>query len=193
MRQVQDQLVQDLIREAKAGNPYAFEKLVQLQQTYVFSLAIRLLYDKEEAKDIVQECFVRVWRHLHKYDPAVRFTTWLYRITVNLCLDRLRARGRQPLMFSTSGNDERVRRIPEQHSLEQAHTNQELVEIIMGLTAYLPEKQKLVFTLRDLQDLSVDEVAEITGFSRESVKTNLHYARRTIRSLLDRHYDIQRA
>jgi len=193
VRQAPDQLEQDLVLEAKGGDPDAFEKLVRLRRSFVFSLAVRLLYDEEEAKDVVQECFLRVWRHLYNYDPAVRFTTWLYKITVNLCLDRLRTAKRRKLVFSAGGNDERIRGIPEQQDLERAQTNRELVAIIKGLTAHLPEKQRLVFTLRDLQDLSVDEVVEITGLSRESVKTNLHYARRAIRSLLERQYDIQRA
>ncbi len=181
----------DIILKAKKGDLGAFDRLVRRYQSFVFSLAVRFLCDDDEAQDIVQESFVRVWKHFDRYDPAQKFTTWLYKIATNLCLDRLRAVKRKNLIFSSNKLASEIQTMPDKRDLEQIHSNRELVAIIKKLSGHLPEKQQLVFTLRDLQDLSVEEVVEITGLSRESVKTNLHYARRAIRELLEQQYDIR--
>ena len=188
-----DQPNLDIILKAKKGDLGAFDRLVRQYQSYVFSLAVRFLCDDDEAQDIVQESFVRVWKHFDRYDPAQKFTTWLYRIATNLCLDRLRAAKRKNLIFSSDKLESEIQTVPDKRDLEQIHSNKELVAIIKKLSGQLPEKQQLVFTLRDLQDLSVEEVVEITGLSRESVKTNLHYARRRIRRVLEEQYKLKGA
>ncbi len=191
MRDSADQSIENTILKAKEGDVGSFDRLVRHYQSYVFALAVRLLCDEDEAKDIVQESFVRVWKSFDRYDPEQRFTTWLYKIATNLCLDRLRAARRRSLIFSSSTETDDVQSMCDGHDLEEIQSNQDLIGIIKQAAGHLPEKQRLVFTLRDLQDLSVDEVVEITGLSRESVKTNLHYARRAIRELLAQQYNVQ--
>jgi RNA polymerase sigma-70 factor (ECF subfamily) len=159
----------------------AFRRLVEEHQSYVFSLAFRLLRDEDDARDVVQETFIRVWKNLHRYDQRAKFTTWLYTITVNLASDMLKSRARRRRWFPTPGTGDT------QHSAgakeeEMNIVNRDLAANIKTLAGKLPPKQQLVFVLRDLQDLSVDEVGHVLSMSTSSVKTNLCYARRFIRA-----------
>ena len=94
-------------------------------------------------------------------------------------------------MFGPSHSDNDLDSLADEQSLDQTQTTEEMIRIVKALTGRLPAKQKLVFVLRDLEDLPVDEVSEITGLSVGSVKTNLHYARRAIRDLMEREYHIK--
>ena len=170
-----------------------FEQLVREYQPYAFSLAMRFLCDEADASDVVQESFLRVWKHRERYNPEQKFTTWLYKIVANLCLDRFRSQKRIRTWFSSGGRDVILEDLPDERNWESALANEQLGGIVRALSQGLSKKQKLVFTLRDLQDLSVEEVVDITGMSVASVKTNLHYARKAIRDLLIRRYGIVRS
>lgn len=185
-----DQEIQDLIVSSKGGDQTAFEELVRQHQSYVFALAIRLLSDINEARDIAQESFIRVWRHLHRYDARMKFRTWLYTIVTNLAKDRLRALGREQKRFASPSAGSEPEDRAEERDLHDAVANSEIATVVVNLTRQLPARQQLVFTLRDLEDLTVAEVAEITGMTPGSIKTNLHFARAKIRALLLRLYHI---
>jgi RNA polymerase sigma-70 factor (ECF subfamily) len=170
----------------------SFEQLVRQYQSYAFALALKFLCNEADATDVVQESFIRVWRQMDRYDRDQKFTTWLYRIVANLCLDRIRALNRRRGIFYRRELDPAVDDVPDERDWENIHSNEQLAEVIKSVASTLSPKQRLVFTLRDLQDLSVNEVVEITGMSPGSVKTNLHYARKTIRDLLADRYGIVR-
>ncbi len=88
------QTERDIITRCQQGNKDAFRWVVQTHQRMLFSLALKMLCDEEEAKDAVQETFIRVWQNIRDYDPQRTFTTWLYTITSRLCLDRLKRKNR---------------------------------------------------------------------------------------------------
>jgi RNA polymerase sigma-70 factor, ECF subfamily len=164
-----------LLQRCRDGDQQAFDDLLNDHQAFAYSLACRLLQDSDEAQDVVQESFIRVWRHLSRFDGRVRFTTWLYQIVTRLCLDRLKARRRRLNLFERNSQEPG-------HSPEQEYDQQDIQEHILAAAATLPIKQQLVFTLRDLQDLSIAEVQRITAMSNGAVKTNLYLARRAIRA-----------
>lgn len=171
----------------------SFERLVRTYQPYAFSLAMKFLCSEAEAADVVQESFLRVWKHMGRYDPSQKFTTWLYKIVANLSIDRIRSLQRSRRIFSSRNQETNLEDLPDERNWETARSHQQLAEIIRTLSSRLSETQRLVFTLRDLEDLSVDEVVEITGLSVGSVKTNLHYARKSIRDTLVRKYGVVRS
>ena len=153
--------------------------MVQQHQRLVFSLGLKMLADEEEAKDVVQETFIRVWQRISDYDPQKSFTTWLYTIASHLCLDRLK----QMRRILPLPEDERVLQRfanDEQQTLE----NSEWVAIVRMLAEGLSPKQKLVFTLCQLEGLPSSEVEQITGLDAKQVKSNLYVARQTIRERL---------
>jgi len=172
--------IDKLVEQSKQHDTVAFRQLVESHQLLVFRLAFRLLCSNEEAKDIVQETFIRVWLHLHKYKNSVRFSTWLYRIACNLCYDRLRAMKRLPVDAETSIDRSKML-VADDYDIEQSVINQDLKEWITVLTLDLSPKQRLVFTLKDLEGLELEEVEKITGMSRAKIKSNLYLARQYIR------------
>jgi RNA polymerase sigma-70 factor (ECF subfamily) len=178
----------------RSGDTAAFEELVRQNQPYAYSLAVRMLGNEQEAEDAVQEAFIRVWRSIDRYDPRVRFTTWLYRIVTNHCLDHLRSRRRRNWVPISDDGDER-NDVELQAGCDPSvqSSGEDLFSIIRKLADVLPETQRTVFVLRDLQDLSIQEVCSITGLSQGSVKTNLHYARRKLREHLIHDYGVKGA
>lgn len=174
-----------LIARCRKGESLAFRELVERYQGYAFSLAFRILWDEDDARETVQESFVRVWKHLAVYDGRSRFTTWLYSIVTHLAQDRLKANMRRERIFTrlTGANDDigDTRVADPDTRLE----NKELAERITALAGGLPPVQRMVFALRDLQDLSIAEVADHLRMSTGAVKANLCLARARIRRSME--------
>jgi RNA polymerase sigma-70 factor (ECF subfamily) len=173
-----------MILLSRQGDLSAFQQLVEHYQHYAYILAFRLLGNDEDAKDAVQETFIRVWKHIKNFNLSSKFTTWLYRIVTNLCLDRIKAQKRKNRVFSQDGEQNQLLVAGSEKNPEENCINKALAGTIIHLSETLKPKQRVVFVLRDLQDLDMNEVARITGMSVNSVKSNLFYARRNIREKL---------
>ena len=155
--------------------------VVQKHQQIVFSLALKMLCDEEEAKDMVQDTFIRVWLSIRDYDPQRTFTTWLYTIASRLCLDRLKRKNR---ILSVQEDELVLKNYASDTDSQRILENSEWISIVRLMADKLSAKQKLVFTLCQLEGLSSEEVQEITGFDARQVKSNLYAARQTIRKRL---------
>lgn len=172
--------IQRLIKDAQAGDESAFRRLVENYQLFVYNLAFRLLTNQEDAKDVVQECFVRVWKNLTKFNVKKKFTTWLYKIVINLCYDDLR-RAYNKYKCDPIEKEESLNLLVEKTSFEEKISNLDLAHKIKLISCHLKPQQRMVFVLRDLQDLKMDEIAHILKISVGTVKSNLYYARLNIR------------
>ena len=158
-----------LIEECKGGNFNNFSKLVELTSPFAFSVAFRMLGDEDQAKDVVQETMVTIWHKLKKIKSAEVFKTWMYRIVVNKCYDQLRKKKRNPEFVADDKTWTLIsNRIFEDPSSELE--NNETAQIINLLTNKLSPKQKAVFILSDLEEMSGDEISEITGMSKSVLK-----------------------
>jgi len=173
-----------LIEEAQKGDIPAFEKIVKSHQSYAYAIAFRFVCDEDDAEDIVQESFIRIWKHLQDFDPGMKFTTWMYRIVINLCYDRIKINKRRMRMFARLNSKFSIEDCIDKLDLEQELSNKDMAALIKSLADGLSDKQRMIFLLRDLQDLTIDEVADITGMSESAIKTNLFYARQSIRKKL---------
>lgn len=181
---------QDIIIQSKNGDTHAFRLLMERYQNYAYSLAFRILYNEEDAKDIVQETFIRIWKHLSDFRFKNKFTTWLYRIVVNLCLDRIKMRKRRHTNMRHC-SEQTLNDIPDRNcNIEKNFTDRETVGIIENLSEKLSPKQRMVFVLRDFQNLSIKEVSQILGMPIHSVKSNLYHARRNLRIKIEKIYKI---
>lgn len=170
----------DRLRMARvaAGDRAALAELVQRHHERVWRLAYRCARQREEAEDIAQDAFVRLWRAAGRYQPTARFTTWLYRIVINLCLDAKRRRGRQPLRLADA---------PEAQASEQqrdAMVEDEMVRRVRQAIDQLPERQRTALVLHRYQDLSHQQIAEATGWSVKAVESLLVRAYAALRQSL---------
>lgn len=176
-----------LINLSLQNDKNAFRQIVESHQYMIFALAFRMLGNEEDAKDIAQDTFIRIWTHLSDFNCEKKFSTWIYRITANLCLDKLK---RLKFIALDSNDFEVINSLSENFEFEL--TNKELGEIITALTNELSPKQKLVFTLRYIEELEVEEIIEITGLSAEKIKSNLYVARQTVRKKLENYESTKR-
>jgi len=171
----------DLIARSKRNDGNAFRQLVESHQSMIYSLAYRLLCNEEEARDAVQETFIKVWLNLKKFDTSRKFSTWVYAIATNLCYDKLKS-GKH---FSNCLPAETLNEVLSNDDVEKKMIDSELGALIATLTNELTPKQKLVFTLSDLEDLSTEEIGQITGMTASQIKSNLFLARQALRTKLN--------
>lgn len=176
-----EQIDNEILTRCQRGDKTAFKWVVKRYQQMLFSLSLKMLGDEEEAKDVVQETFIRVWQNLKNYDPKRSFTTWLYTIATRQCLDRMKANK----LVCPMPDDERVLHcFASDNDSQQTLENSEWISIVRLLAEGLSEKQRLVFTLCQLEGLSSQEAEQITGMDARQVKSNLYVARQTIRKRL---------
>jgi len=172
----------NLIHSIKSGDKVAYRAFVERFQATAFRFAFRLSCNTPDAQDIVQEAFIRVWHYRDKLRPEARFTTLLYTIVSRLWIDQQRKTKRRG--FPQTLNNTHDQLADQAPSLESIAINRDLAERIERISHGLSPRQRLVFTLRDIEDLSIREVVDITGLSRSSVKTNLSLARANLRKQL---------
>lgn len=176
----------ELIQEAARGSQKAFRKIVEANQGFVYAVAFRFVNDTQDAEDITQEVFVRLWKNLHTYKQEVKLTTWLYKIITNRCLDFLKSRhGRQR---KNKVDVEKQYGLTTHSTPEKEFQQAELMVAITQAAEELTPKQKAVFILRDLEGLSQEEVSEALSMSTGNVKSNLFYARQKMTEKLKAYY-----
>ncbi|CAN5129517.1 sigma-70 family RNA polymerase sigma factor [soil metagenome] len=173
-----DLISHEVVENAMAGNAVAFKTIVEQHQAFAYAVAYRFVGNEEEAKDIVQEAFVRLWKNLHSYRKDVKLSTWLYRIIANLCLDFLKSRRSKEKHNRVDIS--RGHFSPDDSTPEKIIQQQELMRVIHIAAEVLTPKQKAVFVLRDLEGLSTEEVKEILSMSEGNIKSNLFHARQKV-------------
>jgi RNA polymerase sigma-70 factor (ECF subfamily) len=181
-----------LIREFCEGDKAAFDSLVLKHKDRLFNLCYRLLGDYEEANDSAQETFIKVYRSLRNFRLESAFSTWLYRIAVNTCKNKLKSsafrqkRRMVPLENPISANRSTPSREIQDDSQSPAMAleKKERMRVIQEAINALPAEQREVVTLRDIEGFSYEEVARITGFNLGTVKSRLARARLSLRKRL---------
>jgi RNA polymerase sigma-70 factor (ECF subfamily) len=176
--------LQEIIGRVKKGDQAAFRLIVDEYRQQAFSMAFRIVCNEEDALEVVQEIFIKIWHKMEKYDTTQKFSTWLNRIVANSAIDRMRQIKRHNHV-----DLENVISKIDNLNLNDMQTevdNKETAQLISWLAKSLPEKQKLVFILRDLQGIDSSEVMQILNMSENSVKSNLYHARIAIREKLIR-------
>jgi len=172
-----------LVLQHLAGNPQSFGALVDRYQTRLLNFINRTIGDRERAEDLVQEVFIRVFRHLHRFDQTKKFSTWIYTIASNLAKNELRNRSRNPLvLFQTIKKHWEADHRPLQFEDATArpddlYRKRYLKEAVEQCVGQLPAHHRAVFVLRELEGKSYAEIADITGCNLGTVKSRLNRAR----------------
>lgn len=169
---------QELMERVSRGDAVAFQILVDSGISRILAVARRMLGDDMEAEDVAQDVFLRLWRQADKWEGGrAKVSTWLYRVTVNSCIDRLRAR-----------REDTVKELPElahQATQEQAMEEEDLQRYMDEALQALPERQRTALVLFHYEDLSMSAVSEIMDASVEAVESLLGRGRRTLKKDLE--------
>jgi len=180
---------EDLMIRIAKGDEGAFDILVSRHQTSVLNLIYRFIGDRTQAKDFAQEVFLRVWQAAKSYKPKAKFTTWLYRITANLCFNELKSSRRKKWFSFRQSHDQSGDTIEEAlsdgaPSAEDLLIEKERSRQISDALRSLPDNQRMALVLKRYDDLSYAEIAQIIGCSVSAVESLLVRAKRTLQEKL---------
>lgn len=178
---------QRLIEQLKAGETEAFRELVERYKKQAYYVAYDLMGTHEDAEDISQEAFIKVYQSIGSFRGEARFSTWLYRIVVNLCISEKRKKSSKEMEYYGDTIPEAAHHAqdidPSEHP-EKALQSQKIQEHIREALDKLPSQQKTVFVLRFYQDLSLKEIGRIMKLSEGTVKSHLFRTLRKLREYL---------
>lgn len=184
---MQDEL---LIRRAQRGDADAFEQLLLEHQKNVYNLCYRMAGNPDDAMDLSQETFLRAWRCLDQYQFASAFSTWLYRLCSNICIDFLRKRRRQqtvPLTFEDADGEEQTYAVPDAQPLPEEQVELKLTrETLAAAMAQLLPEHRAVLQLRVVNEMSYEQIADVLDIQIGTVKSRLSRARNQLKKSLER-------
>jgi RNA polymerase sigma-70 factor, ECF subfamily len=183
-----DAIVKKRIKQVLKGDQSAYSEIVEMYKDQVFQICYRMLGNRHEAEDMAQEAFIRAYVNIQSFNQKKKFSTWLYRIATNLCIDRIRKK--KPdyyLDAEVEGTDglTMYSQIPHDGKLpEEEVVGLELQETIQREILNLPEKYRSVIVLKYIEELSLQEISEILDLPLGTVKTRIHRGREALRKQL---------
>lgn len=175
----------DFIERAKTGDDRAFGELVLMHQSFVFNLALRAVGDPHEAEDLAQDAFIRAWQALPRFRADAKFSTWLYRIVVNLCYNRRPKLKQEQEFLSMEENEEFIFQGDEINPIDEVD-DKELRTCLHRKIDELPATQKMLIQLRYQQELSYEDISEVMQMPMGTVKTSLFRAHAHLRQEMAR-------
>jgi RNA polymerase sigma-70 factor (ECF subfamily) len=183
-----DERVNEQIKRVRNGDQHAFSEIVELYKHRVFQVCYRMVANRQEAEDISQEAFMRAYIHLDRFQTDRKFSTWIYRIATNLCIDRIRKKKPDYYLDAEIARTEGLTMysqvaattpLPEEEVEKNEFQNQVYKEI-----GNLPEKYRSVIVLKYMEELSLQEISEILEIPLGTVKTRIHRGREALRKQL---------
>ena len=185
----------DLVARCKKGQPAAFDELVRRYQDRVYNLSYRMLREREVAEEIAQDVFVSVYQHIEGFQGNSKFSTWLFRVVANHChnkskyLRRRKHKMQDSIDAPIESEDGDMRReLPDEpgRSPEELAVRRKMNEAIQEAIGHLDEDHRVIVLLRDVEDMSYEEIGEVLGLPEGTVKSRLHRARNELRTRLSR-------
>jgi RNA polymerase sigma-70 factor (ECF subfamily) len=174
-----------LVQTIRAGDTDAFETLVRRKTTKVYALCYRVIGNAEDAKDISQLVFLKLWENLEKYDPQYAFDTWLYRMVTNVAIDFMRNKQSRDNAVNSNLRLVKTAADPEQTVVMQ---RKEVENVFNEISTVLSPKQKTVFIMNQMEDLPSAEIAKILGCRESTVRNHLFNARKLMQVQLQQRY-----
>ncbi len=191
-REIEEALVKDF----QAGNLDAYDKIVELYQKRIYALSFCLMRNQMDAQDVAQEVLLTLFKKIHTFQGKSAFSSWVYRITLNSSYMKLRSKKKEPKIsidellpsFNSTGFQQEKIQDWSENTESLLFTN-ETREIINKAVGLLPEKEKVVFLLRDVEGLSTEKVSEVLDLTIPAVKSRLHRARLFLRKKLSGYFE----
>ena len=191
-REIEEALVKDF----QAGNLDAYDKIVELYQKRIYALSFNLMRNQMDAQDVAQEVLLTLFKKIHTFQGKSAFSSWVYRITLNSSYMKLRSKKKEPKIsidellpsFNSTGFQQEKIQDWSENTESLLFTN-ETREIINKAVSLLPEKEKVVFLLRDVEGLSTEKVSEVLDLTIPAVKSRLHRARLFLRKKLSGYFE----
>jgi RNA polymerase sigma-70 factor (ECF subfamily) len=191
-REIEEALVKDF----QAGNLDAYDKIVELYQKRIYALSFNLMRNQMDAQDVAQEVLLTLFKKIHTFQGKSAFSSWVYRITLNSSYMKLRSKKKEPKIsiddllpsFNSTGFQQEKIQDWSENTESLLFTN-ETREIISKAVGLLPEKEKVVFLLRDVEGLSTEKVSEVLDLTIPAVKSRLHRARLFLRKKLSGYFE----
>ncbi len=190
------ELESSLLRRLRDRDERAFRELIDEHRDRVFNITYRMLGNRAEAEDVAQEVFITVFKQIDNFRGDSKFSTWLYRITVNHCKNRIKylsrrhSRDQDELDETSHQQNSAVNGAPVRaKNPDKALESMQMEQLLQAAIASLDDEQRAVVILRDVEDLSIEEICEITGLPDGTVKSRLHRARLVLRKKLQRHVE----
>jgi RNA polymerase sigma-70 factor (ECF subfamily) len=191
------ELERTLLRRLRDRDERAFRELLETHRDRVFNITYRMLGNRAEAEDVAQEVFITVFKTIETFREESKFSTWLYRVTVNHCKNRIKYLARR----HDRDRDELDENLSQQTNgaatglpvrgaqPDKALASAQMEKLLQEAIANLDDDHRIVVVLRDVEDLSIEEICEITGLPDGTVKSRLHRARLVLRKKLQRHVE----
>jgi RNA polymerase sigma-70 factor (ECF subfamily) len=187
---------EDLILKVQKGKSVAFDILVDRYKARLFNYLLRMLGDWDEAEEVAQETFVKAYIHADKYKTIAKFSTWLYTIGTNLVRNRMRSKKRMPQLLSlfrgaedSEGEGRPIDLIDNERQPDNQFNDKELGNIISQAIEKIPEKYRSSFVLREINQLSYEEIAAVTGLKLGTVRSRINRARNFFRKIVEPHLE----
>lgn len=188
-KEVEKMNEKELLLQAKLGDVLAFEKLIEQHQKIIFSIAYRIAGNQEDAADMTQEVLIKIFKNLKKFKEKSKFSTWVYRVATNTCLDEAKKQ-RNKAAYSLDAEflteeGSYLSEIPDTGiTPEQAYQKKEVMNAVNVAISYLSDEHKKVIILRDIQGFSYQDIAEILKCSEGTVKSRISRARDQLKKIL---------
>ena len=184
-----------LIVKSQNGDITAFEKLIESYQKKVFNIALGIIGNYDDASELAQEVFIKIYKSINSFKGDSSFSTWIYRITTNVCLDEIRKRKKAYTVSLDEDIELKEGNVNRQIADERytPHENferKEINKVLRDSIAKLPEDQKIAVVLRDIQGFSYDEIAKYTNCSLGTVKSRINRARQNLRSIINENREL---
>ena len=179
----------NLLERAKSGDVAAFEQLIESYQRKIFNIALRMLGNYDDAGDLTQEVLIRIYKSIKSFKEQSSFSTWIYRITTNVCLDEIRKRKNRKVISLDEeiklddGDMKRQIENGEPSPEEMAETG-DLKKVVNDAIARLSEEHRMVIVLRDIRGFSYEEIAEMLKCPEGTVKSRINRARQALKNIL---------
>lgn len=185
------ELERSLLRRLRNRDERAFRELIENHRDRVYNICYRMLGNRHESEDVAQEVFITVFKQIDTFREEAKFSTWLYRVAVNHCKNRIKYLARRfdkaRDELDEQGTNGTPIGAPLPNAPDRALEGAQMEKLMQDAIAALEEDQRIVVVLRDVEDLSIEEICDITGLPDGTVKSRLHRARLVLRKKLARH------